>query len=311
MSLDNRYLEYPKRSYGHDHDRFEWSMLSDRPAITWPGGKRLAVWINTSLQFFPLNQQGKPFKVPNGMTMPYPDLRHFTLRDYGNRVGIYRFLKAFERYGIRPTFAINSQLAANTPYLVDQLKATEGEFICHGWNMDHLHYGGQNKEEEMELVQRSVETLRNLVHTPVRGWLSPAKNQSWHTPDLLTRNGIEYCCDWVNDDMPYHFRTDNGPLTMMPLTTEIEDQFVIGQNLHSEDSWVQQVKDAFDFLLEEASTQGGRMLALNIHPWMLGQPHRISSLEAVLDYISGHTEVWQVTAGEILDAFNNQTTKGR
>ena len=67
MSLDNRYLEYPKRSYGHDHDRFEWSMLSDRPAITWPGGKRLAVWINTSLQFFPLNQQGKPFKVPNGL----------------------------------------------------------------------------------------------------------------------------------------------------------------------------------------------------------------------------------------------------
>ena len=26
------------------------------------------------------------------MTMPYPDLRHFTLRDYGNRVGVYRVL---------------------------------------------------------------------------------------------------------------------------------------------------------------------------------------------------------------------------
>lgn len=310
MSLEDSYMEYPRRGYGHDHDRFDWSMLADRPAITWPEGKRLAVWINTSLQFFPLNQQGKPFKVPNGMTMPYPDLRHFTLRDYGNRVGIYRCLKAFEHYGIKPTFAINSQLAKETPYLLDQLKATGGEFICHGWNMDHLHYGGQPKGEEAELVKRSVETLRSLVDTPVRGWLSPAKNQSWHTPDLLADNAIEYCCDWVNDDMPYRFSTENGELTMMPLTTETEDQFVIGQNLHSEDSWVQQVKDAFDFLLAESQTQGGRMLALNIHPWMIGQPHRISSLEAVLDYISGHDDIWQVTAAEIHDAFNKQALKG-
>lgn len=309
MSLGKEYLEYPMRGYGHDHDRFEWSMLADRAPITWPNGKRLAVWINTSLQFYPLNQRGKPFKVPNGMTMPYPDLRHFSLRDYGNRVGIYRCLKAFAQYNIKPTFAINSQLAQDTPYLVEQLKSTGGEFICHGWNMDHLHYGGQDKNEEAELVKRSLETLRSIVDTPVRGWLSPAKNQSWHTPDLLAANGIEYCCDWVNDDMPYRFRTDNGPLTMMPLSTEIEDQFVIGHNLHSEDSWVEQVKDAFDYLLEESASQGGRMLALNIHPWLIGQPHRISSLEAVLEYITGHNDVWQATASEILDVFTAQTAK--
>ena len=307
MSLDKHYLDYPMRRYGHDHERFDWNMLADRRPVNWPGNKRLAVWINTSLQFYPLNQKGIPFKVPNGMAMPYPDLRHFTLRDYGNRVGIYLFLKAFARYDIKPTFAISSQLALETPYLLEQLKATGGEFICHGWNMDHLHYGGQDRNEEAELVKRSTETLRELVDSPVRGWLSPAKNQSWHTPDLLAENGLEFCCDWVNDDMPYPFRTEHGLLTMMPLSTELEDQFIIGQNLHSEDSWVEQVKDAFDFLLQESEHQGGRMLALNIHPWMLGQPHRISSLEAVLDYITSHDEVWQVTASEIVDEFLKQS----
>jgi len=107
--------------------------------------------------------------------------------------------------------------------------------------------------------------------------------------------------------MPYRFATELGPLTMMPLSTEIEDQFIIGQNLHSEDSWVEQVKDAFDFLLDESAKQGGRMLALNIHPWLIGQPHRIRSLELVLDYIMGHSGIWQATAGEILDAFQQQT----
>ncbi|MBU2954780.1 polysaccharide deacetylase family protein [Marinobacter sp. F3R08] len=309
MTLDKNYLEYSKRSYGHDHNRFQWSMLTDRPPVQWGNGKTLAVWINTSLQFYPLNQRGKPFKVPNGMTMPYPDLRHFTLRDYGNRVGIYRCLKAFERYDIKPTFAINSQLALETPYLMEQLEEAGGEFICHGWNMDHLHYGGQDIEEESEIVKRSVDTLRRLVDSPVRGWLSPAKNQSWNTPELLAENGIEYCCDWVNDDMPYRFDTERGPLTMMPLSTEIEDQFIIGQNLHSEDSWVEQVKDAFDFLLEESNSQGGRMLALNIHPWLIGQPHRIRSLELVLEYIMSHSGVWQATAGEIFDAVKQQTLR--
>ena len=312
MALNDNYLDYPLRRHGYDHERFEWSMLSQRPPISWPEGKTLAVWINISLQFYPLNQRGEPFKVPNGMTMPYPDLRHFSLRDYGNRVGIYRVLKALAAHNITPTFAINAQLAEQTPYLVQRLKEHGGEFIAHGWNMDHLHYGGQPLEEEADLVKRSVETLRRVTGQPVRGWLSPAKHQSFNTLDLLAENGIEYCADWVNDDMPYFCHTKlshdkAGRLAMMPLATEIEDQFVMNQNLHSEDSWVTQVKDAFDFLLEESREHGGRMFALNLHPWLVGQPHRIACLEEVLAHISEHNEVWQAPAGKILDAFSAAT----
>lgn len=307
MTVNNDYLQYPWRRHGYDHDRYEWSMLADRPAIKWPNGKKLAVWVNVSVQQYPLNQRGIPFKVPNGMTMPYPDLRHFSLRDYGNRVGIYRFLKAFEQRSIRPTFALSAQLAETNPYLLDRLLDQDAELLCHGWNMDHLHYGGQDQAEEAEIVKRAVNTLRERSGRPIRGWLSPARNQSENTPELLAAEGIEYCCDWVNDDMPYRFHTAHGDLTNMPLPAEIEDQFVLVNNLHTEDSWVEQVQDAFDFLRQEASEQGGRILGLNIHPWMLGQPHRIGCLEAVLDYITGHEDVWQATASEILEAFNNQT----
>ena len=119
MALDKEYLEYPHRSHGMDHERYDWSMLSERKAVAWPGDAKLALWINVGLQFFPLNQRGKPFAVPGGMTMPYPDLRHFSLRDYGNRVGIYRFLDAFDRFGIKPTFALNTELAERAPYLLE------------------------------------------------------------------------------------------------------------------------------------------------------------------------------------------------
>ena len=301
MSLPDEYLKYPMRRYGNDHDRYQWSMLQDRAPIQWPDGKSLAVWINTSVQFYPLNERGIPFKVPYGMAMPYPDLRHYSLRDYGNRVGLYRFFKGFERFDIKPTYAVSAQLANDNPYLLAQLLDQDAELICHGWNMDHLHYGGQDITEESEIVKRSVNTLRDKTKRDITGWLGPARNQSENTPELLKAEGIEYCCDWVNDDMPYEFNTNNGSLIMLPLQTEIEDAFVIGTNLHSEDAWVTQVIDAIDYLVAEAKQQkSGRMLGLSLHPWLTGQPHRIGSLEKVLEYISQHNDIWQASASDII-----------
>ena len=59
-TLDNDYLKYPQRSYGMDHDRYEWSMLRNRKTVQWPNGKKIALWVNVGLQFFPLNQKGIP-----------------------------------------------------------------------------------------------------------------------------------------------------------------------------------------------------------------------------------------------------------
>jgi len=305
MPVDKSYLEYTQRSYGMDHNRYSWDMLSNSKPVQWPGNKKLAVWINVPLQFFPLDQKGVPFKVPGGMTMPYPDLRHFSLRDYGNRVGIFRFLKAFDKYKVTPTFAFNTQLAKQNPYLLDCIKERKNEILCHGMHMDALHYGGQSLSEESDLISQSLDQLRELSGQSVKGWLSPARNESENTPELLVQNNIDYFCDWVNDDMPYQFNTSKGSLSALPLSNELDDQFILMNNLHSEDSYVEQIKDACDFLQKEAETKGGRILALNIHPWLLGQPHRIDALEKVLEYVMAQ-DVWNASSSEILSSFQDQ-----
>jgi peptidoglycan/xylan/chitin deacetylase (PgdA/CDA1 family) len=305
MPLDPSYLEYPHRSYGMDHDRYDWSMLTDRKPVAWPGGKRVALWVNVSLQYYPLNQQGKPFPPVGGMTTAYPDLRHYTLREYGNRVGVFRCLKAFDQYKVKPTFAVSGRLAERYPYLVNRLVERGDEIIAHGWHMDAPHYGGLEESAERELVKRTLDTLRSATGQPVAGWLSPSKSQSLRTPDLLAEHGVKYVCDWINDDMPYTFRTSAGDIVAMPLSTELEDRFIMQANLHSEQEYAEQIQDAFDYLYAEAEEQGGRMLALSIHPWMLGQPHRIGRLEQVLEYITGHDGVWSASAGEISCAWQS------
>ena len=116
------------------------------------------------------------------MTKPYPDLRHYSLRDYGNRVGIYRFFKAFDQYNITPTFAMNTRLAERLPYLVGTVKERGDEIICHGYDMDKLHYGGQDITEEKDLVIRSLDGLRKLAG---HNFQSPkALPGSWIVPSV-------------------------------------------------------------------------------------------------------------------------------
>ncbi len=309
MPLDDIHLQYRKRRYGMDHERYDWSMLANRPKVRWPNDVKLAIWVNVCLQFFPLNPKGEPFKVTGGMTMPYPDLRHFTLRDYGNRVGIFRILKALDRYGVKPTIAMNTMLAKRNSYLMDMIKDRGDELICHGLHMDAVHYGGQSLAEEQKLVQSAVNELRELSGQAVTGWLSPDRSESENTPDLLAQEGIKYFCDWVNDDMPYEFRTHSSSLISMPLSNELDDVFILMKNQHSESSYVEQICDAVDFFLEEAKAQGGRILGLNIHPWMLGQPHRIARFENVLEHVMSQSGVWSATATEILDSFIAQTSR--
>jgi len=287
MSLDPDYLKYDKRRYGMDHERYEWSMLTDRGPITWPGGARLAVWINLNIQFFPLNQSNKPFAPPGGMSTAYPDLRHFTLRDYGNRVGLFRCMAALQNYGLRSSFSINAAIAERNPALIERLAATGNEIICGSWHMDTIHHGDMPEAEEADLIERSLSTLRQATGQEVTGWLSPARSQSHNTPDILTANGVRYMCDWINDELPYTFNTSNGELTNLPLSYELDDQFIIQSNMHSEWDYADQIKDACDYLLKEADASGGgRLLALNVHPWLMGQPHRIGAFESVLEHIA-------------------------
>ncbi len=300
MPLDADYLRYPLRRYGMDHDRYEWSMLSRRAGVTWPNGARLAVWVNLAVQFFPLDQSGRPFAPPGGMSTPYPDLRHFTLRDYGNRVGLFRCLEALDAAGIAPTLSVNAALVEHCPKLLERLDRRGDEIVASSWHMDTLHHGDMAADEEAELIGRSLATLRAAVDSPVTGWLSPARSQSVNTPDLLVAEGIRYMGDWINDDMPYRFATRNGPIVAMPLSLELDDQFVIGANLHSEWEYADQVKDACDYLLAEAERTGhGRLLALSIHPWLMGQPHRIAALESALDHIAAKPGTWSAPAVEI------------
>ena len=306
-SLPENYLDYPLRRHGMDHERYDWSMLPQRKPVSWPGGARIALWVVPALEWFPLDMKGQPFKPPGAMQTSYPDLRHYTLRDYGNRVGIFRLMQALARHGIRATAAVNAAVAVRYPSLIQACQQRGWEIVANGLDMDHLHHGGLPEADERRWIEQTLDILRKAPGGAVRGWLSPAKSESFATPDLLAEAGIEYLCDWVNDDMPYAMRTRAGALHAMPHPIDIDDYTILVQNHHTEDDFRDALIDQFDLLYREATPDNGRVMAISLHPWVIGQPYRIGALEEALAHIMRHRGVWAATGSEILDAWKKSS----
>ncbi|GAB5480363.1 MAG: polysaccharide deacetylase family protein [Parasphingorhabdus sp.] len=306
MSLDPSYLEYPKRGRGMDHDYYPYGSLFDRKPVQWPDDKKLLIWPVISLEYFPMVPKDNPFRAPGHMQTAYPDYRHYTAREYGTRIGIYRLLGAFEKVGIKVSVATNGVVAERYPQLIEDIISGGHEIIAHSTDMNGTIASGMDEADEKALIDGALSTLEKATGKRPRGWLSIARSQSFNTAKLLVEAGVEYMCDWANDELPYKFQTDAGPITNIPLNHELSDRQIINVQQHSVDSYAQQMRDAADWLLAETDQHGSRMLPMHLTPYIMGLPYRIGSFEGLIADLAKREDVRFARGDVILDSWKAQ-----
>ena len=294
MTVDQNYLRYPRRRPGYDHDLYAWSDMHRRPPIGWPGGKALAIWPCIVAEFFPLTPTDTPFRAPGHMQTAFPDYRHYTARDYGNRVGIYRLLDAFEKRGMKVSVAINVAVAERYPALLAAILNGRHEIVAHSTDMNGTIDGSVSADAEAAIISDTRARWASIGQAPA-GWLSIARSQSFRTADLLLQNGFTWMADWPNDDLPYRFA--NGIINL-PLNHELSDRQIINVTQASADSYCQQIDDAAAWLADER----GRVLPLQLTPYIIALPYRIGAFEALLDRLVARGDCWFATGGAIIDA---------
>jgi len=306
MALPKSYLKYPKRKKGMDHDLYPYSNMFERTPVTWPKNKNVALWVTVALEYFPLTSNTETlFTAPGNMVTPYPDYRTYTAREYGNRVGIYRILKVFDKLGIKASFPTNTVLAKRYPFLINEINKRGHEFIGHGTDMNALHWGGMDSNVENEQIKTALSGLRKATGQNVTGWLSPARSESENTLALLAKHGVEYACDWVNDDMPYEIG-EKEKLIAMPHTMELDDRQLLVNLGQNEKTWQEQILTAFDCLHRESKTHGGRILHISLTPYVMGQAWRIKALRDTLEILMETGWVWNATGAEIASHWKAQ-----
>lgn len=306
MSLDPSYLEYPKRHRGMDHDYYSYSKFFSRKAITWPDARKLMIWPVVSLEYFPMVPNDVPFRAPGHMQTAYPDYRHYTAREYGTRIGIYRLLGAFEKVGAKVSVATNSVIAERYPLLIQEILAGGHEIIAHSTDMNGTIAGGMDEAEERALIADSLDSLEKVTRTRPRGWLSIARSQSFNTAKLLVEAGVDYMCDWVNDELPYAFQTEAGAITNIPLNHELSDRQIVNVQQQSVDSYAQQMTDAADWLLGEADRFGARMLPMHLTPYIMGLPYRIAAFEKLIADFAERSEIGFARGDALVDSWSSQ-----
>lgn len=309
--LSDDYLRYPNRRHGMDHDLYPWSNLFARPPVDWGPGRKLAVLIVPALEYFPLIPNDGPFTAPGHMMTPYPDLRHYTAREYGTRVGFFRFLKLFDKLGVKASIPVNAAIAERYPYIIEEIVRGGHEIIAHSFSMNDIQYGGMDHDAEAELISRTLETLRRVSGQTVQGWHSVARSESENTLPLLVEAGVKFVCDWVNDDLPYEITTDKGPITALPLNHELSDRQMIMVCQNSEDELVEQMQDQADRLLAETARHGGRLFVFSLTPYVMGLPYRIKALERALSYVLGLEGAFSARASDIVDAWTRSMKTSR
>jgi allantoinase len=278
-----------------DNDRYAYWPLPERPPIRWPNGARVAFWIIPNIEHFRIDK-GFARGAPGA---PMPDVPNFSIRDYGPRVGIWRMMDLFDKYGLRATVALNADVCRFNPQIIRAGMARDWEWMGHGIsNSEPLP--GMDEQHERETIRTVVEMIGEHTGKPPRGWLGPGLGETYRTPELLAEAGVEYVCDWTADDQPFPLRVKTGRLISVPYSQELNDipAFLIRSYLPEQ--FCQTICDQFD-VLYAVGEQSGRVMSIALHPYLMGQPFRAKWLDRALDYITRHKDVWLTTGGEIAD----------
>jgi peptidoglycan/xylan/chitin deacetylase (PgdA/CDA1 family) len=287
-------------------ERFDYSAIVDRPRLRLPRSARVAVWTIVNVEEWDI-QGPMPRTVlpPPGGGTGVPDVPNWAWHDYGMRVGFWRLKAALDRARIQATLAINASVCLSYPRVAEAARDASWEFMGHSFVQKSLHA----VPDQREVIRKSVETLRKFTGRAPRGWLGPGLTETWETLDVLAEEGIEYVSDWVNDDQPYEIKTTSRPLVMVPYTLEINDIPMMLIQHHESRVLFERARDHFDRLYEEGG-RTARVMAIAVHPYISGVPHRIKYFEQIYAYMKKRRGVWFCKGEEILDWYRGLTSRG-
>ena len=274
------------------------SIVSDRP-FRLPGGARVAVWTIVNVENWMPDAPMPRTVLPPPMGQPLlPDIPNWCWHEYGMRVGFWRFVEVLQRRDIKATFAVNGSAIEVYREACEAARAAGWDFMGHGFVQKPMH----RVEDEAQAIRATVDAIRTFTGKPPRGWESPGLTETERTADLLAEAGIEYVADWVLDDQPVGIATRTGELVSVPYTVELNDVVISAVQQQPSDEILRRGRDQFDRLWQEGE-RVPRVMAITIHPYLTGVPHRIRYLEALYDHILGHEGVIVCTGAEILDFY--------
>lgn len=293
-----------ERPFSPIHERIPYLPIVDRAPIQWPGGARVAVWVVPNIEHYEyLPPEGDVDPYPR---TPHPDVRKFSYHDYGNRVGFWRMLEVFDRYEIPCTVSLNVAVLDHYPETAKAMSDRRWELMSHGlYNTRYLT--GMDRERQRAFLRACNTVLQRHTGRTFAGMLGPNITATEDTPDLMAELGMTYVADCVHDERPTPFATSGGGrLVALPYSYELNDAPLLMRSHVEGEAYLELCRRQLERLRTEPG-DGGRLMCLPLHPFAVGQPHRIRYLDRLMEILRSHDDVWIATASDIVDHYLTHT----
>jgi peptidoglycan/xylan/chitin deacetylase (PgdA/CDA1 family) len=278
-------------------ERCVYSAIGERPRLALPDGARIVLWVIVNIEEWnPLEPMPRTVLTPPAGGSPMPDIPNWAWHEYGNRVGFWRMLEVLDRFQIRAVLAINGGAIHAYGPIARAALERGWEFMGHGFGQKNM----QKVSDERADIAKTTDVIRVFSGSRPRGWLGPGLTETWETPDILVEEGYEYVCDWVLDDQPVFLNTRSRPIVSIPYTQECNDVAMMLIQHHTASEYRDRAIDQFDQLYED-SHDSARIMALVVHPYIMGAPHRLRYLREALAHVRSRPGVLFWTGEQILD----------
>ena len=283
-------------------ERISYSPIIGRSPLKLPGGARMVVWVIVNIEHWD-QEAPMPRTVltpPAGGT-PSPDIPNWAWHEYGNRVGFWRILEVLDQFSIKAVLAINGSAIAFYEPIAQAALDRGWEFMGHGFTQRNM----QKVDDERLDIRHTADAIEAFTGARPRGWLGPGLTETWETPDLLVEEGYDYVADWVLDDQPVDLKTRSTPIVNIPYTQECNDVAMMLIQHHAAREYYVRASDQFDQIHHD-SKESARVMALVVHPYIMGAAHRCLYFRQILEKVAGNSEAVIWTGEQILDWYNDQ-----
>jgi len=280
--------------------------IINRPKLLLKNNKKIILWVIVNLEVWDPDLPQPRNILPPPMNAPMlPDLPNWSWHEYGMRVGFWRILKALQERQISSTLALNATVVDYYPETVEAAIKANWEPMGHGYIQRPMH----KVDNQFVDIKSAIDKIENFTKEEVIGWESPGLTETDDTLDILSEHGIKYTANWPVDDLPQDLKVKSGKrMITLPYPIEINDVVMTSVQVHKSDEIFTRGKLQFDRLYQEAD-ENVKIMAISVHPYLTGVPHRISFFEQLLDYILNHQDVEIMTGKDIYNWYTAEVPK--
>ena len=265
--------------------------------MKWPNGARVAVMLSFDFDAETLWLSRDPANAKRPGTL--------SQGTYGARVGVPMILDTLRDAEVPGTFFVPGWTAENHTDRVEAILKGGHEVGHHSYS--HKWIDPDFPEQEIEEMEKGLDSLKRMVGVVPKGYRSPAGETSDNLIRLLQKHDFTYDSSLMTDinpfrhvlpdgskgpiELPWHWSLDDAPFFLF----SIKNPRPIFTNSHVLEIW----KDEFSEIY-----RWGGFFDLVMHPQVIGRPSRIALLRQFIAWMQTFPGVWFARGSEIAEAWS-------